>query len=94
MNVRKRKQAERKYREEHKEELEKYYQEHEIELQAVYDATHNPDKKFWDPRYNNILKHPPGIIHNLGNTFYQALKNLKKVYVEKGWMNESGEWIQ
>jgi hypothetical protein len=92
MNVRKRKQAERKYREEHKEEIERAEKDRQTELQEIYDAIKNPEKRYWKERFNNTLKLTPHI--GWGATIWNAIRDLKKVYVEKGWMNESGEWIQ
>jgi hypothetical protein len=91
MNVRKQKRLEREYQESHKEQLEQAEKERIERITKIYESTKDPEKRYWEPGFNETLKHAPNI--GWGATIWNAIKRLKETYIARGWMNEKGEWV-
>ncbi|GHU03019.1 hypothetical protein FACS1894147_06240 [Spirochaetia bacterium] len=58
----------------------------------LLDAYHNPEKRIWTEKMKRDSISCP-MAHSWGGDVVLKSIQIKKNYIDRGWMNEEGDWI-
>jgi hypothetical protein len=59
---------------------------------GLMDALHNPEKRIWTDTMKRQAFLCP-MAHSWGSDVVTTTRKIMRNYIERGWMNEKGEWI-